>query len=392
MIGQLTPRDLKTVRTEIWEVRLKWCDIGIELELSKNDLDTIQQNYTEISKCFSEMLCEWLKRVDLQPSWNSLVGALCAPAVGLGHLVENIKRKHIVHANRETTTAVDDDVPQCIEKSPNSNRQVSVNSAVAGFSFPHINEVSTLDEGQKKALEQRLRDESQEIMLQFCTLLDKFFDSLEDSTMAPKRLIRYLKKPLRVLDPDGDMHELESAAIIDDIQNVIEDNSSFIDFRLLERMINLAGTQENKEDLKKYKDDFECYAKRRIYECPANFGPSITADHEALIVKRDATYNECKVSELQHFQAKLSQILQIPLHVLILQNVGKGCIRMAFLIPQFYLREVFPLSIGQESDIADLGVILLTCGEYHYPKNCDQVCTACIYLACMTSLRILRNL
>lgn len=46
------------------------------------------------------------------------------------------------------------------------------------------------------------------------------------------------------------MHELDSAASIDDIQNVIEDNSSFIDFRLLEHMINLAGTEENKEDLK----------------------------------------------------------------------------------------------------------------------------------------------
>lgn len=260
------------------------------------------------------MLCEWLNRVDLQPSWNSLVNALCAPAVGLGHLAEKIKKKHILHPNRESTSAVDD-VPQSVE---NSNRQVSVSSVVAGFSFPHIREVSTLDEGQKKALEQRLRDESQEIMLQFCTLLDKFFDSLEDSTMTPKQLVRYLKKSLKVLDPDGDMQKLESASSIDDVQNVIEVNSSFINFRLLEHMINLAGTEENKEDLKKYKDNFECYAKRRIYECPANFGPTITANHEALVLKRDATYNECKLCELQHFQAKLSQILQIPLHVLVL--------------------------------------------------------------------------
>ena len=377
ILGQLTPHDLKTIRTEIWEARLKWCDIGIELELlSKNDLDIIQQNYTETTKCFNEMLCEWLNRVDLQPSWNSLANALCAPAVGLGHLAEKVKKKHILaHSNRESATAVgNDNVSQCIDKCPSSNRQVSVNSVVARFSFPHINEVSTLDEGQKKALEQRLRDESQQIMLQFCTLLDKFFDSLEDSTMTPKRLIRYLKKPLRVLDPDGDMHELDSAASIDDIQSIIEDNSSFIDFRLLEHMINLAGTEENKEDLKKYKDNLECYAKRRIYECPANFGPSITPNHEALVVKRDATYNECKVSELQHFQAKLSQILQIPLHVLVLQKVEKGCIRVAFLIPKFYLKAIFPLMIGQESAMAGLGVILLTCGDYRYPKTHDQVC------------------
>lgn len=91
-------------------------------------------------------------------------------------------------------------------------------------------------------------------------------------------------------------------------------------------------------------------------------------------MKRDATYNECKVSELQHFQAKLSQILQIPLYVLVLQKVEKGCIRVAFLIPKFYLKEIFPLIIGQESAMADLGVILLTCGDYHYPKTHDQVC------------------
>ena len=376
MLGQLTPRDLKTVRTEIWEARLKWCDIGIELELSKSDLDTIQQNYTEVNKCFNEMLCEWVKRVDLQPNWNSLVNALCAPAVGLGHLAQKVQRKYVLKVTKVSTNAADADLPQCIQKSPSSSRKASANSVVADFSFPHINEVASLDEGQKKALEQRLRDESQAIMLQFCTLLDRFLDSLEESSMIPKRLIRYLKKPLKVLDPDGDMHELETAANIEDIQNVIEENSSFIDFRLLEHMINLAGTEENKEDLKKYKDDFECYAKRRIYECPANFGPSITANHETLVVKRDATYNECKVSELQHFQAKLSQILQIPVHVLILQNVQKGCIRMAFLIPKFYSKEIFPLSMGQESAIAELGVILLTCGDYHYPKIHDQVCMA----------------
>ena len=374
MIGHLTPRDLKTVRTEIWEARLKWCDIGIELELNKSDLDTIQQNYTETNKCFNEMLCEWLKRIDLQPNWSSLVNALSAPAVGLGHLAEKVKIKHV---RRELTPVIGANEPQCIEKSPNSNRQANVSSVVAGFSFPHINEVSTLDDGQKMALEQRLRDESQEIMLKFCTLLDRFLDSLEDSNIKPKRLVRYLKKPLKVLDPDREMHDLESPASIDDIQSIIEDNSSFIDFRLLEHMINLAGTEENKEDLKKYKDDFECYAQRRIYECPANFGPSITANHEGLIVKRDAKYNECKVSELQHFQAKLSQILQIPLHVLIIRNVEKGCIRMAFLIPQFYLKEIFPLSIGQESAIADSDVILLVCGDYHFPKKeHDQVCSA----------------
>ena len=29
---------------------------------------------------------------------------------------------------------------------------------------------------------------------------------------------------------------------------------------------------------------------------------------------------------------------------------------------------------GQESAMAGLGIILLTCGDYHYPKTHDQVC------------------
>lgn len=33
---------------------------------------------------------------------------------------------------------------------------------------------------------------------------------------------------------------------------------------------------------------------------------------------------------------------------------------MAFLIPQFYVKETFPLCIKQESAIADLGVIATT--------------------------------
>ena len=186
----MTPRDLKSVRTAIWEARSRWSDIGIELEMSKTDLDVIQQTYTETHQCFNEMLCEWLKRTDPQPTWTALVDALKAPAVGLGQLAEEIKKNHIAQSNSLANITQTSQSQQATVKcsSASSFRQSTIRSrvstAIAGFSFPHIDEVLDLDEEQKEALELRLKDESQQIMLDFYACLLYTSPSPRDATLS----------------------------------------------------------------------------------------------------------------------------------------------------------------------------------------------------------------
>ena len=60
----------------------KWLDLGLNLGLLKNTLDTLEAQYgTNIKRCLLECLSLWLQRVDKVdkkggPTWDSLADAL----------------------------------------------------------------------------------------------------------------------------------------------------------------------------------------------------------------------------------------------------------------------------------------------------------------------------
>ena len=78
----LTTADLKRVRTFLYNVRLKWYDIGIELDVPKVALDEIKDRHNnDPAACLLDMLEVWLKAENLRSTWTTLAGALNAVAV-----------------------------------------------------------------------------------------------------------------------------------------------------------------------------------------------------------------------------------------------------------------------------------------------------------------------
>ena len=72
----------KNIRTLLHDVRLKWYDIGIELGFLKADLDEIKKvRSDDPAACQYELINRWLKTINPDPSWSSLVDALRAPPV-----------------------------------------------------------------------------------------------------------------------------------------------------------------------------------------------------------------------------------------------------------------------------------------------------------------------
>ena len=92
----MTIRDLTTVHRAVWSARTKWKNIGIELDISCVDLDTIGEIHRyDIGRCLTEMLALWLKRVNSPPTWTELVAALQEPVIGYGDLAEQVKSKYV---------------------------------------------------------------------------------------------------------------------------------------------------------------------------------------------------------------------------------------------------------------------------------------------------------
>ena len=161
--------------------------------------------------------------------------------------------------------------------------------------------------------------------------------------------------------------ELKAADTIPKVFLILNDYFSFFNYHIIEHIIKTLGTKKDKARLQRYKEDFNQYAMRRIFECPPEFGAVSDADHADIFVKVDAQYDNYTVAQIEGFRQKLSKILHLSSQgILCLCRVDKGCFQLMFQVPSFVQREIFPLSKEQEKALAAMGVMKLTCGEYQF--------------------------
>ena len=243
--------------------------------------------------------------------------------------------------------------------------------------FPYL-DVSGLTYEQQQGLKQRLCCESQEIMMQFQKLVGATVKSLTKQQI-PLSALRSLVMTLGAFDPvykksqvSAFYHcfkDLEKANEVSDIFWILKDYFSFFNYHIIEHIITELGTEEDNQNLQTYKEQFDQYAKRRIYECLPWFGPISETGHVDVFVKVDSKYDNFSVKEVESFCWQLCRIYGITSHsVFRLCRVEKGCLQFMFQIPSFMQQELFPLSSEQQTALAEEGVIKLTCGDYQFIK------------------------
>ena len=340
--------------------------MGIELGMIVSDLDVIKdRNLRNPDECFTDLLSQWLKQLNPPPNWKAIVKALQSPTVNFAQLAYEIEKKYL-DTTGTTKSGSSEDL----------HAQTQATNAKAGISLQHIGEFQGLSDKQKEQLEQRLTMESEDIQLRFHTLCNKFFRSLDAQQVPLQTLVRILKglKALKGINSSISAsviqsyeYVLENITDIEKVKDLIQDYSTFFDFRPVEYMIENVGVEKDRKLLEKYKEDFEYYIKRRMFECPCEVGPSNTPNSTELCVKLESDYE--KLVDLKQFQCRLSLILEVSVHVLRLSSVKDGCIQLTFLIPSFIQETIFPLSADQERAMKELGIIKLWCGNYHFPNQ-----------------------
>ena len=243
-------------------------------------------------------------------------------------------------------------------------------------SFPYL-DLSGLTHEQQQELRGRLRFESQKVMIQFQKLVSATIKSLKRRCVPLDDLVPHVMT-LGAFDPvfkepqvpvfHHYSKELKKADTIPKVFLILNDYFSFFNYHIIEHIIEELGTEEDKTKLQKYKDDFNQYAKRRIFECLPEFGPVSDADHSDIFVKVDSQYENYTVAEIEGFRQKLNEILHLSSQgILRLCRVDKGCFQVMFQVPSFVQQEIFPLSREQENALGAMGVIKLTSGEYQFP-------------------------
>ena len=186
-------------------------------------------------------------------------------------------------------------------------------------SFPYL-DLSKLTHEQQEELGGRLRSESQQIMMEFQELVSATIKSLITRNVPLDKLVSHVMA-LGAFDPVFKepqvpvfrfyFNELKAADTIPKVFLVLKDYFSFFNYHIIEYIIEALCTAEDKAKLQKYKEDFNQYAKRRIFECPLEFGPVSNIDHADIFVIMDSQYEGYTVAEIKRFHYKLSEIVRV---------------------------------------------------------------------------------
>ena len=238
-----------------------------------------------------------------------------------------------------------------------------------------------MDEDEKERLHQRLFAESESMEYKFQELFKTMRKSLTERKVAVGELLKHLDclgsiKPLYkgiTLPVLGcQLPELRKTASIDDAMSVIGGYCSFFNFRIVECIIENLGTDQDKTNLKKYMEEFSVYAQQHIFECPAELGEIDEAAHANMFVTLDTTYDSYTVSHLYAFVSNLQRVLKIPAMSLRLCRIGPGSLKLIFQLPLSLQQTTFPLSSDQEAALGNIGVVLLSCGDYLFSQQANE--------------------
>ena len=245
--------------------------------------------------------------------------------------------------------------------------------------FPLLEHMNGLNEVQKDDLRARLKEETKQIMLQFYNLLSKFFNALKERKVSVDDIKTHLMV-LEAFDDDDDrpaFHEqrdkLDHATTINEVFQVIKVFCSFFNYDLIEHLIDIIGTDEDKVRLEKYKIKFMEYARRRIYECPPKTAMSTTGQCDMIMKLESRFSSKLTLSDLRQFRFNVSKTLKVSPYIVRLCCIEKGCIRLTFQIPHFVAQRSFPLTSEQGNSLLQLGMTRLICGDYEFPKVCSPI-------------------
>ena len=170
--------------------------------------------------------------------------------------------------------------------------------------------------------------------------------------------------------------KLLAAEDLDDVWMILDDYYSYFNYYIMELISDSLGTEDDKQRMSSYKKDFVDYIKRRIYECPAEFGRMNDSDC-SIVVKLDKSYDECTADQLLILTSRLCNIFEIsPDSVLRLCTIEQGCYELTYQAPAFIQDIVFPLSPEREAALKHLKVTRLLCGQYEFSSQENDVCNS----------------
>ncbi|XP_064385878.1 uncharacterized protein LOC135334573 isoform X2 [Halichondria panicea] len=297
----------------LFEARAKWRPIGLELRLTPGTLDAIEQMKINPSDRLEAVLLHWL-RVTRGASWKQVIDALRSALVGEIQLAEKLELKYCPPetGHREKRKYRSDD-------------------------------------------EQQLTNDIKSIEKKFTNLQTATRESLKKSDtvdlLSLVALLTSYRSSRAVIESESNMllahqqEELRRAASIDEVFVIVSPFWSFLDFEILEDVINKFGAESDQSDLATYFIELKDFLNTwKIEPCKIS-----RLDDDKKRVKFCFKLDADSLAIYRDLKAAIARILKVPVYALHLHSIENGSIQLLF----FFLG-IVQLSFHQCDQIAQI--------------------------------------
>lgn len=191
------------------------------------------------------------------------------------------------------------------------------------------------------------------------------FESLEEQQIPISKLkavaLNFAQHRDSLLTQVPEEHNNELNTVYD-IQSFLVKHRfiSFINYRILEKIIERLGTSDDKRKLQEYLEIYGDFCKRSVFEVPsssiANCIPNL--EEKQLVVKVTSTQSTFTLVDLGFIQTNIAKVIGLDITDILVRDVKEGCVQVTFaVISGAYL---FPLPPAQLEELSKLDIDIIT--------------------------------
>ena len=346
----------------------KWYELGTVLGVQSTLLDDILIRTSNVAECLRETLQMWMNSQDPQPSWEQLVRALRDERVNFSQIADAIEEAYSPK-----------DMPLSIQSGHEAPLGPDRLEGDVENVYERIKKEPPMEVDHDFS-ESDLENETEEIDLDFASLVTNVVMDMESQEISPEHIALHLKN-VHGLEPvyahadtpllNQRVEDVRKKATLKAVfADVLSDYYSWFNHLLIENIIETfcRKSPDINDRLIEFKQKFSDYSKQRISECVHRngYGPGRETDVKELVLKVDKKWSIARVKQLTRIRNTVAKILKVKKHTLYLRTVENGCFQMTFLVPEFVAATVFPLKFPTEQKAAllEAGVIELHCDGY----------------------------
>ena len=178
--------------------------------------------------------------------------------------------------------------------------------------------------------------------IKFDQLLDKTQDGLVDNNIPLQKLKRCITRlPAHIKDQHlhfikENLNEIKESKCVEDIFLFLHLYWNFLNYTLLEHIVNEFGNNDTKAAMAKYVSELVAFRKATklsdfISDWPCT--RRVPPDMSRLVIKMEKDWSNCTLEDVEQFRRTLTQELLLPSFAVLLRDAEQGCISFTWLIP-----------------------------------------------------------